>query len=136
MTFVMIRAWDERVLVVPTGKFFEESFENWSRSADRLTGVVMLHLDPIADVAPIRQAFLDFLKDHPQWDERDAAALVTDAYPESIALRLSMTGATIGDVWDLRCAVREYMLQWLRENQPVALIRHRLEVEAANERGG
>jgi len=121
---------------VPTGKFFEESFENWSRSADRLTGVVMLHLDPIADVAPIRQAFLDFLKDHPQWDERDAAALVTDAYPESIALRLSMTGATIGDVWDLRCAVREYMLQWLRENQPVALIRHRLEVEAANERGG
>ena len=65
---------------------------------------------------------------------RAAAALVTDAYPESIALRLSMTGATIGDVWDLRCAVREYMLQWLRETMPEALIRHRLEVEAANAR--
>ena len=135
MTFVMVRVWDERVLVVPTGKFFEESFENWSRSADRLTGVVMLNLDPIADVPPIRQAFLDFLGNHPLWDERDAAALVTDAHPESIALRLSMTAASIGDVWALRCAVREYMLQWLRENQPVALIRHRLEVEAANERG-
>ncbi|GAB5348990.1 mechanosensitive ion channel family protein [Alteriqipengyuania sp. 357] len=135
MTFVMVRVWDERVLVVPTGKFFEESFENWSRSADRLTGVVMLNLDPIADVPPIRQAFLDFLQDHPLWDERDAAALLTDAFPESIALRLSMTAASIGEVWDLRCAVREYMLQWLRENQPVALIRHRLEVEAANDRG-
>ena len=136
MTFVVVRIWDERVLVVPTGKFFEQSFENWSRSADRLTGVVMLNLDPIADVPPIRQAFLDFLADHPLWDERDAAALVIDAHPESIALRLSMTAASIGDLWDLRCAVREHMLQWLRENQPVALIRHRLEVEAANERGG
>ncbi|MBB3034617.1 mechanosensitive ion channel family protein [Alteriqipengyuania lutimaris] len=134
MTFVVVRVWDERVLVVPTGKFFEESFENWSRSADRLTGVVMLNLDPIADVPPIRQAFLDFLADHPLWDRRDAAALVVEAHPESIALRLSMTAASIGEAWDLRCAVREYMLQWLRENQPVALIRHRLEVEAANER--
>ena len=136
MTFVVVRVWDERVLIVPTGKFFEESFENWSRSADRLTGVVMLNLDPIADVPPIRQAFLAFLADHPLWDQRDAAALVVDAHPESIALRLSMTAASIGELWDLRCAVREYMLQWLRENQPVALIRHRLEVEAANERGG
>jgi len=125
-----------RVLVVPTGKFFEESFENWSRSADRLTGIVMLNLDPIADVEPIRQAFLAFLAEHALWDERDAAALVVDAHPESIALRLSMTAASIGDLWTLRCEVREYMLQWLRENQPVALIRHRLEVEAANERGG
>lgn len=136
MTFVVVRIWDERVLVVPTGKFFEESFENWSRSGDRLTGVVMLNLDPIADVAPIRQAFLAFLQDHPLWDRRDAAALVVDAHPESIALRLSMTAESIGDVWDLRCSVREHMLQWLRENQPVALIRHRLEVDAANERAG
>ncbi|MEL7781727.1 mechanosensitive ion channel domain-containing protein [Citromicrobium bathyomarinum] len=136
MTFVVVRIWDERVLVVPTGKFFEESFENWSRSADRLTGIVMLNLDPIADVEPIRQAFLAFLAEHALWDERDAAALVVDAHPESIALRLSMTAASIGDLWTLRCEVREYMLQWLRENQPVALIRHRLEVEAANERGG
>ena len=67
--------------------------------------------------------------------EREAKALVVDAYPESIALRLSMTAGDIGEAWDLRCAVREYMLQWLRENQPEALIRHRLEVEAANERG-
>ena len=135
MTFVMVRVWDERVLVVPTGKFFEESFENWSRAADQLTGIVMLNLDPIANVPPIRQAFLAFVHDHPLWDKRDAAALVVEAFPESIALRLSMTAATIGDMWDLRCAVREFMLEWLRENQPEALIRHRLEVEAANERG-
>ena len=135
MTFVMIRVWDERVLVVPTGKFFEESFENWSRAGDRLTGVVMFNLDPIADVEAIREAFLEYVQAHDLWDERDAKALVVDAYPESIALRLSMTAGDIGEAWDLRCAVREYMLQWLRENQPEALIRHRLEVEAANERG-
>lgn len=135
MTFVVLRVWDERVLIVPTGKFFEQSFENWSRPGDRLTGVVMLNLDPIADVEQIRRAFLAHLDQQPLWDRRDATALVVDAHAESIALRLSMTAETIGDLWKLRCAVREYMLQWLRENQPVALIRHRLEVGAGNERG-
>ena len=53
---------------------------------------------------------------------------MTEAYPESIELRLSMSAETIGDLWVLRCGVREHMLAWLREHQPDALIRHRLEV--------
>ena len=135
MTLVMIRVWDERVLVVPTGKFFEESFENWSRAADQLTGVVMLNLDPIADVVAIRKAFLAYVQTHELWDQREAKALVVEAFPESIAVRLSMTASDIGAAWDLRCAVREHMLHWLRETQPDALIRHRLAVEAAYRRG-
>ncbi len=57
-----------------------------------------------------------------------------DAHPQSAALRLSMCAAKHGDLWTLRCAVREHMLGWLKTNQPEALIRHRLEVEAANAR--
>ena len=134
MSFVTVRTWDERVLVVPTARFLDESFENWSRVSEKLTGPVMLHLDPVTEVEPIREEFERFVKAHPLWDGRNVAMLMTEAYPESIELRLSMSAETIGDLWNLRCAVREHMLAWLRREQPGALIRHRLEVEAANER--
>lgn len=134
MTFVLIRSWDERLITVPTGRFFEQSFENWSRKNERLTGPVLLHLDPATPIAPIREEFQRFVTAHELWDRRIANALVTEAYPESIELRLAVSARTIGDLWTLRCELREHMLEWLRENMPDALIRHRLEVDAANAR--
>ena len=134
MSFVTVRTWDERVLVVPTSRFLDQSFENWSRVSEKLTGPVMLHLDPAAAIEPIREEFERFVKGHALWDGRNIALLMTEAYPESIELRLSMSAETIGDLFTLRCEVREHMIAWLREQQPDALIRHRLEVEAANQR--
>lgn len=128
MSFVTVRTWDERVLVVPTSRFLDESFENWSRVDEKLTGPVMLHLDPITDVEPIRREFERYVSAHELWDGRNLQLLMTDAYPESIELRLSMSAETIGDLWALRCGVREHMLAWIKQNQPDALIRHRLEV--------
>ncbi len=128
MSFVTVRTWDERLVIVPTSRFLDESFENWSRKNERLTGPVMLHLDPIAEIAPIRSEFERFVTAHPLWDGRTAELLMTDAYPESIALRLSVSSATIGDLFTLRCDLREHMLAWLRTEQPDALIRHRLEL--------
>lgn len=134
MSFVTVRTWDERVMVVPTSRFLDQSFENWSRVDEKLTGPVMLHLDPIAEIEPIREEFERFVQGHELWDGRNLALVMTEAYPESIELRLSMSAQTIGDLFTLRCAAREHMLAWLRANQPEALIRHRLEVEAANQR--
>ena len=128
MAFIILRTWDERAVVVPTSQVLDESFENWSRTNEQLTGPVMLHLDPIAEVAPIRAEFERWVGEHELWDGRTAEMLMTDAYPESIALRLSVSASTIGDLWKLRCGLREHMLDWLRENQEQALIRHRLEV--------
>ncbi|MFV0645724.1 MAG: mechanosensitive ion channel family protein [Sphingomonadaceae bacterium] len=135
MSYVVVRIWDERVVIVPTSRFLENTFENWSRKNEKLTGPVFLNLDPVTDVAPLRAEFLRFVSTQPKWDHRTANVMMTDAYPESIELRLSMSAATIGDLFDLRCAVREHMLGWLRNEMPEALIRHRLEVGAANERG-
>jgi small-conductance mechanosensitive channel len=132
MSFVTVRTWDERLWIVPTTRFLEESFENWSRTSEMLTGPVFLHLDPATDVAPIRAEFLCFIEAHELWDHRTGVLYVTEAYPESIELRLAMSAATIGDLWELRCAVREHMLAWLREEMPDALIRHRLGVVDAN----
>ncbi|MCP5395471.1 MAG: mechanosensitive ion channel family protein [Sphingomonadaceae bacterium] len=134
MSFITVRTWDERAIIVPTSRFLDQSFENWSRKSEKLTGPVFLHLDPATEIAPIRQEFLRFLETQENWDKREGKLLMTEAYPESIELRLAMSSATIGDLFDLRCAVREHMLQWLRSEMPGALIRHRLEVEGANAR--
>ncbi|MHA6332606.1 mechanosensitive ion channel family protein [Qipengyuania sp. CAU 1752] len=128
MSFITVRTWDERVIIVPTSRFLDESFENWSRQSEMLTGPVFLHLDPIADVGPIRAEFERYVAQHPLWDQRTAVLLMTNAYPESVELRLSVSSSAIGDLWKLRCDLREHMLAWLRENQEEALIRHRLEV--------
>lgn len=134
MSFVTLRIWDERLVIVPTDRFLTDSFENWSRRSEKLTGPVFLHLDPATDVAPVRAEFERYVKEHELYDGRQVALLMTEAHPESIELRLSMSANTIGDLWTLRCDVREHMLSWLRTEMPEALIRHRLEVEAANER--
>lgn len=136
MSFVTVRTWDERLLVVPTSRFLDETFENWSRTNEALTGTVMLHLDPIANIPPIREEFERFVRAHELHDNRNLALLMTETWPESIELRLAMSADTIGDLWVLRCDVREHMMAWLRENQPDALIRHRLEVPHGHAKAG
>lgn len=134
MSFVIVRTWDERAIVVPTANFLDHSFENWSRKSEMLTGPIFLHLDPAAEIEPIRIEFERFVASQELWDKRTVAMLMTEAHPESIELRLAVSAKTIGDLWALRCAVREHMIAWLRKEMPDALIRHRLEVEAANQR--
>lgn len=136
MSFIIIRTWDERAVVVPTNQVLEASFENWSRKSEVLTGPVFLHLDPATDTAPIRAEFERFVHGHELWDGRTCQMLMTEAYPESVELRLAVSSATIGDLWVLRCAVREHMLDWLRTNMEDALIRHRLEVPGGHPKAG
>jgi small-conductance mechanosensitive channel len=136
MSFITVRTWDERVLIVPTSRFLDESFENWSRRNEQLTGPVFLHLDPATEIAPIREEFERFVAAHDLHDGRNMALLMTEAYPESVELRLSMSAKTIGDLWSLRCATREHMMAWLNQNMPDALIRHRLEVPNGHPKAG
>lgn len=136
LSFVTVRTWDERLVIVPTARFLDESFENWSRSNEQLTGPVFLHLDPISDIGPIREEFERYVDAHPLFDGRNKALLMTESYPESVELRLSMSAKTIGDLFTLRCETREHMLKWLRENQEVALIRHRLELPGGHAKAG
>lgn len=125
-SFVTVRTWDDRLLVVPTLRFLDGSFENWSRISERLTGPVFLHLDPASDIAPIRAEFERFVTAQPEWDRRVGSLEMTEARPESVELRISLSAATIGDLWTLRTKVREHMFDWLRREMPDALVRHRL----------
>lgn len=122
MSFVVLRLWDERIAIVPTSRFLDNTFENWSRASEMLSGAVLLQLDPATDVAPVRAEFERFLATQATWDKRMARAVVTEARAGSIELRLAMSAATIADLGDLRFAVREHMLDWLRTEQPAALL--------------
>ena len=135
LSYVSVRTWDGRELIIPTHRFLDATFENWTRQNETLSGSVFLNLDPIADVDAIRAEALRYIQDHPLYDRRDCAVYMVEAHPESIELRLSMSANTVADLWELRCATREHMLKWMRENMIEALIRHRLEVENANARG-
>jgi len=122
MSFVVVRLWDERAAIVPTSRFLETTFENWSRANEVLSGAVLLQLDPATEITPLRAEFERFVAAQPQWDKRTARAVVNETRPGSIELRLAVSAATIADLSELRFAVREHMLDWLRREQPDALL--------------
>ena len=129
-TYVVVKIWDERRLVVPASRFLEDTFQNWTRQGAELLGTVFLHLDPLADIGPIRAEFERFVGGHPLWDGRAQGVQVTDTKPESIEVRLLVSARNSGDAWDLRCAIREHMLAWIRDKQPDAVARRRFETAA------
>lgn len=124
-TYVVVRIWDERRLIVPTSRFLEGSFENWTKNAAQLVGHVMLYLDPTAKIGPIRTEFERQIEANPRWDDRVKAAQVTEARSDSIELRLLMSAQDSATLFDLRCDIREGMLEWLTDNQPGAFPRSR-----------
>jgi len=125
-TYVVVRIWDERRLIVPTSKFLEDTFENWTRTTAQLLAYVYLHLDPLAAIPPIRAEFERQTKAHPLWDGRVCTLQVTESDRQSIEVRLLMSAADASKAFDLRCAIRESMLAWIRDNQPDAIFRQRI----------
>jgi small-conductance mechanosensitive channel len=125
-TYVVVKIWDERRLIVPTNYFLEKPFQNWTKSTAQLLGAVKLYLDPATPIEPIRQAFERLIKTHRLWDGRYQAAQVTGAERDAIELRLLMSAKDSLVLFDLRCDIREAMLAWLAEHQPEAFARTRL----------
>lgn len=121
LSYVVIRTGDERRVIVPTAKFLDGSFQNWTRLGDGITGSVVLPVRPGHAIQPIRDAYLAALKDHPDWDERTGQLQVSEARVGSVELKLVMSAKGPGELARLRFAMREAMLDWLREHCPEAL---------------
>ncbi len=130
LTFVVIRLWDERRLVVPVSKFLEQSFQNWTRETSQLMGSVFWHLDPAADIERVRATLELLVRANPRWDGRFLNLQVTDMKPDAIEVRALMTAKDASLAFDLRADVREQMLAWLRVEMPEALPRRRLALDS------
>ncbi|WP_420140816.1 mechanosensitive ion channel family protein, partial [Sphingomonas sp.] len=128
LTFVVVKIWDQRRLVVPVSKFLESSFQNWTRETSELLGTAFLHLDPTADIPRLRAKLEEVVKDDPKWDGRVCVLQVTETYVDHIEVRCLVSAAVSGLAFDLRCNVREAMLRFLAEEMPEALARRRMEI--------
>lgn len=126
-SYVVVKLWDERRLIVPMSKFLEESFENWTRNTSELRGTVFLHLDPLAEIGPIRAEFERIIEANPLWDKCVQKVQVTGTNAQAIEVRLLMSAEDAATLFDLRCQIREAMLAWIRVNQPGAIAYNRVE---------
>ncbi|EIZ78073.1 small-conductance mechanosensitive channel [Novosphingobium sp. Rr 2-17] len=135
-TYVVVALWDQRRLVVPTTRFLEETFQNWTKTSSQLIGTVMLYLDHAADVGRIREEYTRQIQGHRLWDKRAQILQVTDCRDETLEIRLLMSAKDGPTLFDLRCEIREGVMDWIRREMPEALARRRTLQVAPMELGG
>lgn len=125
-TYVLVKVWDERRLVVPTPKFLEEIFQNWTKTTAQLLGTVYLYVDPTTKLGPIREKFFEIVEANSRWDGRVKHMQVTELTRDAIEIRLLMTSKDSPTLYDLRCDVREALIEWLAEEMPQSIVRQRV----------
>jgi small-conductance mechanosensitive channel len=138
LTYVVVKVWDERRLVVPISKFLEEPFQNWTRESANLLGSAFFYVDPTADVARLRAKLDETVQASKLWDGRFFNLQVTDIKDDLMEVRALMTAADASKAFDLRCEVRERLMAFIAKEMPDALPRHRLEARDGEKgpRGG
>jgi small-conductance mechanosensitive channel len=129
LTYVVVRIWDDRRLVLPTSYFASHPFQNWTRTASHLLGTVELDVDWRVPLQPMREELQRVVSGSPLWDERVSLLQVTDATGAHVRVRCLVSAGDAETLWDLRCLVRERLVEWLRDRQPQALPRIRTEID-------
>lgn len=128
-TYVVVRIWDQRRLVVPLQYWVEKPFQNWTRQSAELIGTVFLWVDYRMPLQPLRDALQRVCEASPDWDRRFCLLQVTDANERAMQLRALVTAASASKAWDLRCHVRESLLDFMQRE--FAQYLPRLRAEAA-----
>src|SRR5882724_9579899 len=134
LTYVTVRTWDLRRLVLPITYFIEKPFQNWSRVSTELLGTVILYLDYQVPLGELRKELKRLVENNPKWDRRVCGLQVTDTKQSTIEVRALVSGTDPGKVFDLRCEVREGLIEFLRRDYPESLPRVRnVEVDESSE---
>lgn len=127
-TYVVVRIWDLRRMIVPLTYFIEKPFQNWTYESAEQIGSVFLHVDYTVPVDRVRQKLDEIVRQSTLWDGKVAGLQVTDAPGSMVELRALISARTPGQVWDLRCEVREKLIAFLQAEYPLALPRQRTEL--------
>lgn len=117
LSYVVVRLWDERRLVLPCTYFTTEPFENWTRSATELMGTVEFDVDFSVPFDQMRSELDRLLEESDLWDCRRGVLQVTDAVGGVVRVRIVVSAPNAGALFDLRCAVREGMVNWVQHNR-------------------
>jgi len=129
-TYVIVRIWDRRRLVVPLSYFIEQPFQNWTRESAAIIGAITWQLDYTAPLDEMRNKAEEFARASDNWDGDVFNLQVTDTDKDTITIRVLVSAVNSPKAWDLRCEIREKMIVWLQETHPEALPRLRGELRA------
>lgn len=129
LSYVVVRIWDQRRLVLPISYFVTQPFQNWTRSTADVIGSVYLYVDHRVPVDEVRAEFDRLLASTDLWDGRASSLQVTDVTERTVQLRAVMSAADASAAWDLRCDVREGLVSYLQRHHPESLPRTRAEID-------
>lgn len=128
LTYVVLKIWDKRRLILPIQYFIDNPFQNWTRRSSDIMGTVYLYLDYTVPVEEIRNKLNEVVKDNPLWDGQVAGVQVTNTTESNIEVRALVSANDSGKAWDLRCQVREKLVDYLQKNYPGSLPKTRAEI--------
>jgi small-conductance mechanosensitive channel len=126
-SYVVVRLWDLRRMVVPLSYFIEKPFQNWTRTGGELIGSVFLYVDHTAPVDAIRKKLSEIVAQSKLWNGKVVSLQVSDCKETTIELRALVSANNSSAAWDLRCEVREKLIDFLQREYPTALPRRRYE---------
>ena len=132
LTYVVVRIWDLRRLVVPITYFIEQPFQNWTRSSANIIGSVFLYVDYSVPIDPLRAELTRILQQSRDWDGKVNALQVTDAKERTVEVRALASAADASLAWDLRCEIRERLITFVQQQYPGALPRLRVSFDAGS----
>lgn len=128
LTYVVVKIWDLRRLVLPISYFVEKPFQNWTRQSADILGAVMLYVDYTMPVQPIREEVDRILTDNPLWDGKVKVVQVTDMNDRAMEIRILVSAVDSGIAFDLRCAIREGLITFIQTHFPEHLPHFRAEL--------
>jgi len=129
LTYVVVRIWDLRRLVLPISYFVEKPFQNWTRTSADILGSVFLYVDYTVPVEEVRQELYNILEKSSYWDKKVKVLQVTNTTDHTVELRALMSAADSPTAWNLRCEVREKLIEFLQKKYPKSLPRTRVELK-------
>lgn len=132
-SYVVVRLWDLRRMVVPLSYFIEKPFQNWTRIGGELIGSVFFYVDHTAPVDAIRTKLTEIASQSKLWNGKVVSLQVSDCKETTIELRALVSANSASSVWDLRCEVREKLIDFLQREYPSALPRRRYETTEKTE---
>jgi small-conductance mechanosensitive channel len=130
LTYVVVRIWDLRRLIVPINYFIEKPFQNWTRVSANLLGTVFLYTDYRMPVDELRGELERILDSTDLWDGKVRGLQVTNTSEHTMELRALMSAANASSAWDLRCHVRERLVAFIQDRFPEHLPRFRADIES------
>jgi small-conductance mechanosensitive channel len=126
LTYVIVRIWDKRCLVLPSTYFIEKPFQNWTRTTTELLGTVFLYTDYTVPVEALREELQRIVSATSQWNGDVANIQVTDSRAEYVEVRATVSANDSGSVWELRVHVREKLIAFLQEKYPQSIAHTRV----------